>query len=156
MSATTSPPSLDLVRRAVASIDDPEHPAISIAELGLVVDVRVRGARVEVDLVPTYGGCPALAMIAGDVRAAVGSLPGVDDVIVTWLDDVTWTPDRVSPAARRSLAREYSVTLRRGDGRLACPVCGSSAVTDTSEAGPTRCRSLAWCPDCRNPVEVLR
>jgi hypothetical protein len=37
-----------------------------------------------------------------------------------------------------------------------CPVCGSSAVADTSDAGPTRCRSLAWCPDCRNPVEVLR
>ena len=156
MSATTVAPTPDDVRLAVAGVCDPEYPGISIADLGLVVDVRVEGGRAEVDLVPTFSGCPALDMIADDVRAAAGAVPGVDEVEVTWRRDGVWTPDRLSLAARRSLGEEFTVVLRRSDGSLVCPVCRSGRVTDTSAFGPTRCRSLAWCPDCRNPVEVLR
>lgn len=155
MSATAVPPLLDHVRAAVASVHDPEYPDVSITDLGLLVDARVIGPRAEVDLVPTFSGCPALAMIADDVRAAVASVDGVGEVEVRWVDGV-WTPARLSLGARRALAEEYTVVLRRSDGSLVCPVCGSTAVADTSDAGPTRCRSLAWCPDCRNPVEVLR
>lgn len=67
-----------------------------------------------------------------------------------------WSPDRLTPSARTTLAQDFTVVLRRRDGTLLCPVCGSPAVVDTAAFGPTRCRSLAWCPDCRNPVEVLR
>jgi ring-1,2-phenylacetyl-CoA epoxidase subunit PaaD len=144
------------VRAAVAAVDDPEHPGVGVADLGLVIDVRLDGGRVEVDLVPTWSGCPALAMIADDVRAAAAAVVGVDHVTVTWRHDVVWTPARVAPGARRTLADGFTVVLRRPDGSLVCPVCGSGAVVDTSDVGPTRCRSLAWCPDCRNPVEVLR
>ena len=45
---------------------------------------------------------------------------------------------------------------RLEDGGLRCPICGSDAVVDQSLAGPTRCRSVAWCDSCRNPVEVMR
>lgn len=155
MSTTALSPLLDRVRAAVASVNDPEYPDVSITDLGLLVDARVVGSRAEVDLVPTFSGCPALAMIADDVRAAVSWVEGVDEVDVRWVDGV-WTPARLSLAARLALAEEYTVVLRRADGSLVCPVCGSTAVADTSDAGPTRCRSLAWCPDCRNPVEVLR
>ena len=58
--------------------------------------------------------------------------------------------------AQRTLADDYTVVLRRKDGGLLCPVCGSDAVADQSMAGPTRCRSIAWCSGCRNAVEVMR
>ena len=45
---------------------------------------------------------------------------------------------------------------RLEDGGLRCPACGSDAVADQSTAGPTRCRSVAWCNQCRNVVEVMR
>lgn len=152
----TGPSFVDEVRAAVASVDDPEYPGVSIVALGLVEDVRSCGARVEVDLVPTFAGCPALAMIAADVETAVRAVRGVADVEVRWLDRVVWSPDRLTPGARRELAEGFTVVLRRSDGGLVCPVCGSGAVVDAGEVGPARCRSLAWCPDCRNPVEVLR
>jgi ring-1,2-phenylacetyl-CoA epoxidase subunit PaaD len=155
MTAVTAP-SVAEVRDAVASVHDPEYPGISIADLGLVEDVRVTPDRVEVDLVPTFSGCPALGMIADDVRAAVGAVAGVATVEVRWRSDGVWGPERLSLSARQALASEFTVVLRRRDGSLLCPVCGSSSVVDTSPAGPTRCRSVAWCPECRNPVEVLR
>ena len=61
------------VREAVASVDDPEYPGISIVEMGMVGDCRVEHGRVHVRLVPTFTGCPALGFIEADVRAAVAA-----------------------------------------------------------------------------------
>lgn len=145
---------------AVASVPDPEYPGVSIVELGLVEGVSVTesvgGLDVAVDLIPTFSGCPALAMIADDVRAAVTAVSDVASCEVRWLTAPVWSTDRISPSARAALRDEFTVVLRRKDGRLRCPVCGSDAVEDQALAGPTRCRSVAWCGSCRNVVEVMR
>jgi ring-1,2-phenylacetyl-CoA epoxidase subunit PaaD len=145
---------------AVTSVPDPEYPGVSIVELGLVehvaVDETADGLAVSVDLIPTFSGCPALAMIASDVRVAVAAVPGVSSCEVRWLSTPVWSTDRISPSARRLLRDEFTVVLRRKDGGLRCPVCGSDAVEDRALAGPTRCRSVAWCGSCRNVVEVMR
>ena len=145
------------VRLALASVDDPEYAGISIVSLGMVESVvgDPRG-RAVIELVPTYAGCPALELIARDVIAAAGVVVGVNEVELRWRRDVTWTPERLHADARAALASEFTVVLRRKDGTVRCPVCGSDGVVDKSEIGPTRCRSVAWCPSCRNPVEVLR
>ena len=148
------------VRAAVAAVHDPEYPDVSVVDLGLLesVDVvhGVDGVIARVGLIPTFSGCPALDMIAGDVRRSVEALTDVDRCDVTWLAGPVWDSGRLTSAAQTSLAEDYTVVLRRKDGSLLCPVCGSDAVADQSMAGPTRCRSIAWCPSCRNPVEVMR
>ena len=147
----------DGVHRALGQIADPEYPDISIVDLGLVESVTLDStARAVIGLIPTFSGCPALAMIAQDVRDAVSSVPGVTSVEVQWLSSPVWSTERISKDARAKLSTDYTVVLRHKDGTLRCPVCGSDAVRDQSMAGPTRCRSLAWCPSCRNPVEVMR
>lgn len=145
-----------LVTEAVASINDPEYPDISIADLGLVERVEVAGNLATIGLIPTFSGCPALAMIATDVRAAVEALDEIEECKVEWLTSPVWSTDRVSLAARSKLNVDYTVTLRRKDGSLRCPACGADSVADQSAAGPTRCRSVAWCSSCRNVVEVMR
>ncbi len=65
---------MNAVLDALATVDDPEYPGVSIVDLGLVERVEVSGRSVEVDLVPTFSGCPALEMIATDVAATVGAL----------------------------------------------------------------------------------
>jgi ring-1,2-phenylacetyl-CoA epoxidase subunit PaaD len=144
------------VRSAVAAINDPEYPDVSIVDLGLLESLHVDGPVAHVGLIPTFSGCPALAMIADDVRRSVESLDAIDRCEVTWLDGPVWDSTRLTAPARTRLADDYTVVLRRKDGSLLCPVCGSDAVVDQSMAGPTRCRSVAWCPSCRNPVEVMR
>ena len=154
----TARPGLADVWEALRAVDDPEYPGVSIVDLGLVesVELAADGSSATVGLIPTFSGCPALTMIADDVRRAVVSLSDVERCDVRWLDSPVWTTDRMSTAARAELATGYTVVLRGADGSLRCPICGSRAVADQSRAGPTRCRSVAWCDDCRNPVEVMR
>lgn len=142
---------------ALDGVFDPEYPDISIVDLGLVETVTNDSTEnVSVGLIPTFSGCPALAMIAQDVEAAVSAVPGVSSMTSTWLTSPIWTTQRTSASAQQRLSGEYTVILRRKDGTLRCPICGSDAVADQSMAGPTRCRSIAWCSSCRNPVEVMR
>lgn len=145
---------------ALRSVPDPEYPGVSIVDLGLLEDVRCTdgpdGLAVEVDLIPTFSGCPALTMIADDVRAAIEAVATVARCEVDWLTSPVWSTDRIAPGAERLLRNDFTVVLRGSDGRLRCPVCGSHDVTDEALAGPTRCRSVAWCASCRNVVEVMR
>ncbi len=145
------------VRTALGTVTDPEYPDISIVDLGLVEQVNVTpDGHATVGLIPTFSSCPALAMIATDVSSAVEVVPGITDTSVIWLSTPVWSVDRTSLTARRQLESSYTVVLRRKDGTLRCPVCGSDQVGDQSMAGPTRCRSVAWCETCRNVVEVMR
>lgn len=146
------------VRRAASAVEDPGYQGFTIAELGILDAVRVDAAKssVEIDLLPTRMGCPALEMIGRDVVAAVRAVEGVREASVHWRLDPPWTPARVTIAARTRLAGEHAVTIRRRDGSIRCPICGSAGVVDVSEVGPTPCRSIARCDACRNPVEVLR
>ncbi len=146
-------PSIDAV---LATVDDPEYPGLSIVDLGLVESFDVADGHVTVGLIPTFSGCPALQMIADDVVSAFESRSDVTGCTVEWLAGPVWGTDRLSGQGRARLASDYTVVLRRKDGTLRCPVCGSDTVTDQSMAGPTRCRSIAWCNECRNPVEVMR
>ena len=168
------------------SIPDPEMP-ISIVDLGLVEAVRVHsprngcdetsrtGAHIEIDLLPTFIGCPALDMIAGDVRAKIGAIPNVDEVRVNWIFDPPWSVDRITPAGRESL-REHGVTVPApGSGNhlhvagheapqtitlrtsaVPCPFCGSKSTYLDSPFGPTRCRTIYYCESCRNSFENLK
>jgi len=145
-----------LIQEAVASVADPEYPDISIRDLGLVESIDIEGSTATVGLIPTFSGCPALSMIADDVRIAVEALPDVEACNVVWLPAPVWSTERITLAARAKLSIDYTVTLRRKDGTLRCPACGSDTVADQSAAGPTRCRSVAWCASCRNVVEVMR
>lgn len=154
--STVAPTLVDSIRAAVAAVNDPEYPDVSIVDLGLLESLEVDGSQATIGLIPTFSGCPALHMIAADVSRSVEAVPGIESCVVEWLTGPVWSTDRMSGAATRRLSDEYTVVLRRKDGTLRCPVCGSDAVADQSMAGPTRCRSIAWCDSCRNPVEVMR
>lgn len=143
------------VRAAVATVDDPEFPGVSIAELGLLESVAVEEDSVVVDLVPTFLGCPALDTIRSDVSDAVAAVPGVREVEVRFVDSPVWTPERVSDSGRAKLAAGFTVAVRT-ERRVICPVCGTSRVVEKSPFGPTACRAIAYCESCRNPVEVMR
>ena len=147
------------VLEAVSSVCDPEYPDITIAELGILESVSARngGSAVRIELVPTMLGCPALDVIASDVTAAARSACTGSDVSVevVFVADPVWTPDRISPGAVEFMAREYSVAVRRAQSGASCPICGNAALEHRSDFGPTPCRSVEWCPSCRNPIEVV-
>lgn len=149
------------VRAAVASVPDPEMPPVTLGDLGMIVDVRLRDGGVDVDLVPTYSGCPATYVIREEVVKAVGAVTGVGDVAVSFVNTVTWVPERISEDGRRKL-REFGIappgsgqTLLQIGG-VTCPLCGSRSTVADSPFGPTPCRASHYCKACRNPFEVIK
>ena len=146
---------LAAVRAAVATVDDPELPGVSIVELGLLEELSVGAdGAVSIGLIPTFSGCPALSLIGARVRGAAQSVEGVRSVDVTFLAAPVWSVDRISERAREQLANGLTVAVER-DGRAVCPRCGTETV-ERSLFGPTRCRAVHRCPGCGEAVEVMR
>ncbi len=149
------------VRAVLATVPDPEMPPVTVADLGMVVDVRVSGGQVAVDLVPTFSGCPATGVIRADVARAVAALDGVTEVTVRFVRDVVWDPERISPEGREKL-RAFGIAPPGSGQRLVqiggvrCPLCGSRNTAADSPFGPTPCRSTNYCRDCRNPFEAIK
>lgn len=169
-------PTIDAIRAALATIPDPEMP-ISIVDLGLIEDVRADGTGVEIDVLPTFVGCPALEMIRADIVREVGALDGVAHVVVNFIHDPPWTVDRITDDGRASLAAHGVTVPERGTGAtrlagdagnapddtvplrtsaIACPFCGSSSTRLDSPFGPTRCRMIYYCDACRNGFEHMK
>lgn len=190
------------IRSVLETILDPEMP-INIVDLGIVVDVRRKaietesstnagtsaesprpGARsgaaevrrwaIEVDLTPTFVGCPALEVLKRDIVTRLSALPDVDAVSVRLVYDPPWSTDRISNRGREAL-RAHGVTtpVRHAGPSLVnltvsgqtsqaaepppdCPFCGGSSTLQESAFGPTRCRMIYYCPTCMNSFEHLK
>jgi ring-1,2-phenylacetyl-CoA epoxidase subunit PaaD len=157
----------------LSTVKDPEIPPVSITDLGMVERVAVTDAALEVDLLPTFVGCPALDVIRQDVEAALAEVAGERAVRVSFVFTTPWTSDRITPEGREAL-RSYGLTppgsgpspkvflplasvARAGEGDGAtCPFCGSEDSVLESAFGPTLCRTTHFCRSCRNPFEAFK
>ncbi len=160
------------VRAALRNVHDPEIPPLSIVDLGIVERVDVADDAVQVTLLPTFAGCPALDVIREDVIAAIGHAAGGRRVDVRFAASPPWTSDRITPAGREAL-RSHGLTPPSGEApaatggpipirlgsapeRARCPFCGSDDTVRESAFGPTLCRSTHFCNACRNPFEAFK
>jgi len=92
-------PTPDQVKLALRKVKDPELN-LNIVDLGLVYDVRVDDAVVQIDMTLTSPGCPAGPQIMTDIERAVRAMAGVDDVVLNLIWTPFWTPDRIEPRVR--------------------------------------------------------
>jgi ring-1,2-phenylacetyl-CoA epoxidase subunit PaaD len=150
---------------ALAEVEDPEIPVLSIVELGVVRDVQVNGDRVHVEFTPTFLGCPALEVMCAQMAEAIEGLGGEADVAVV-LDD-SWSTDRITPEGREKLRaagfappapREAAAPklVQLQSAAFRCPYCGSTDTRLENIFGPTPCRSIRYCTSCRQPFEQFK
>jgi len=141
---------------ALSTVTDPELP-VTVTDLGLIDAVTVDGGRVHVTMIPTFSACPAIDVMRQDIRKTLLNLPGVQEVEVELSFAEPWTMARMTERGRQRLLRHgLSVPLRHGGAPVACPFCGSTNTVLESPFGPTLCRSIYYCQDCRNPIERFR
>lgn len=143
------------------TIEDPELP-IAITDLGLVQEVVVTGPRIRVRIVPTFSACPAIGVISSDIRRCLLELPGIQDVDVQLSFSEPWTMARMTDRGRERLSG-HGLSLpskNRAGGTDAeavlCPFCGSTNTRLENPFGPTLCRAIYYCLDCKNPIERFR
>jgi ring-1,2-phenylacetyl-CoA epoxidase subunit PaaD len=157
-------PTSAAARVALVDLPDPELPVVSIDELGILgrVDSGPDGIRVEIH--PTFVACPATEMIRAAVVERLSKLAPTVAVDVALVFDPPWTSDRIGAAGRAKLAAagiapplpsepNEIVVL---DAVVPCPMCGSRRTRLDNLFGPTLCRTIRWCPDCRQPFEAIK
>jgi len=138
------------VRAALAEVPDPEIPALSIVDLGLVERVTVADSAIRVELLPTFIGCPALDAIRDAVAERLAGFGR--PVEVRFAYTVPWTTERITAAGAEAL-RASGIAP---PGVTTCPWCGSTNVVRDNLFGPTQCRSLHYCRGCRQPFEAFK
>ena len=153
----------------LADIADPEIPAISLVDLGVIGSVTVDGERVSVQLLPTFIGCPAIGVMQEQIAARVAALKVADEVEVTISFDPPWTSERISARGRERLRLSGFAPPRIAErpGLIGlddlavlpvaeCPYCGSRNTTLENPFGPTLCRAIYHCADCHQPFEQFK
>ena len=154
------------VWRALAGVADPEIPAVSVVDMGMVKEVNVAGSTARITVLPTFTGCPAVPIIKEDVERAVSSLAEIEATIVDFSFEPPWTSDRITEEGRSKLAA-FGLAPPTGEGPVlitdiglpkvaVCPFCESKDTTVENPFGPTPCRSLYYCNACRNPFEQFK
>ena len=164
---------------------DPEVPALSVRDLGIVRDVIDHGEDLEVVLTPTYSGCPATEVIEHDVLSAIEA-EGLGPARATLRRAPAWTSDWISEEGKRKL-RAYGIApptavvpassvspasssvsppqagiqsirifRRQPEQPIPCPHCGSPHTERLSPFGSTACKSMHRCLDCREPFEYFK
>jgi len=175
---TLTPPSvLDADARvarawsAVSTVPDPEVPALTVCDLGLVREITAQpDGGIEIVLTPTYSGCPATDVIEQSVREAVQAA-GLGPVTMTLRRAPAWTSDWMSEEGRRKL-KAYGIAPpgpvdaaagvpvrflgRRQLAPVACPRCDSHRTERLSAFGSTACKALYRCLDCLEPFEHFK
>lgn len=146
---------LACARAAVAAVPDPEIPALTIEDLGMVHDVVLAGDTVEVAITPSYLGCPATLPITQDVVAAL-ALAGFPGARVRTVLAPAWSSDRITAEGRRKLAECGIAPPDRGVRQPSCPRCGSADTEQISAFGATPCKALHRCLSCREPFEAFK
>jgi len=150
---------------ALADVEDPEIPVVSVVDMGVVPDVRVDGERVHVEFTPTFLGCPALEVMRDAMVDKIRELGAEPNVQVVF--DDSWSTDKITPAGREKLrASGFAPPAPRSMGApqlvqlqsavFRCPYCGSTETKLENMFGPTPCRSLRYCTSCRQPFEQFK
>jgi len=150
---------------ALARVPDPEVPALSVVDLGIVREVLTEASGTHVVLTPTYSGCPATEVISASVRDALEQA-GLGPVTISRRLAPAWTTDWISAEGRQRLLA-YGIAppgatcgdaspVRLRPRNVACPRCGSAQTERLSAFGSTACKALHRCLDCREPFEYFK
>ena len=160
--------------RILERVTDPEVPVLTITDLGIVRDIKIIKAvqnpplgggrgEVEVIITPTYTGCPAMDMIAMNIKLALIE-NGYSKIKITSVLAPAWTTDWMSEEGKRKL-KEYGIAPPEGEAgrfqrpeslQIQCPQCYSVNTKLISEFGSTACKALYQCNDCKEPFDYFK
>ena len=148
-------PSTEQVWDWLDTIPDPEIPAITLTDLGIIRNVGWDGDTCVVTVTPTYSGCPATSLINMEIETALRE-HGLEKIELKRQLSPAWTTDWMSDRGRRKL-EEYGIAPPQpAGGPDKCPHCGSTNVEKLSQFGSTPCKAQWRCKDCLEPFDYFK
>lgn len=147
-------------------VTDPEIPVLSIIDMGIVHQVKADDRHVEVIITPTYSGCPAMDMIAMNIRMHLLS-KGYQDITVTSVLSPAWSTDWMTESGKKKLqafgiappqelSSRTNKLLFNDEIAVECPRCLSTNTRLLSQFGSTACKALYQCNDCKEPFDYFK
>lgn len=152
------------VWQILEQVTDPEIPVLTIADLGIIRDVKRVGEKVQIVITPTYSGCPAMRVIESEIELALAK-ERITDVSIETVLSPAWTTDWISENGRKKLA-EYGIAppvdepdksiLFADAPAVPCPKCHSSNTKMVSLFGSTACKAHYQCNSCFEPFDYFK
>ena len=153
------------IEAALQEVKDPEIPTLSVMELGIIIAIKSDDDNnVKIVMTPTFSGCPALRIIQEQIRARAAKVEGVKSAEVEVNYDVQWNTNMITDEGRKKMeefgisppacyTNELDVSIVED---ASCPHCGSKNTTMQTPFGPTLCRSIHYCYDCKETFEQFK
>ncbi len=148
----------------LSSVSDPEIPVLSVLDLGVIREAVEKDGIVQIKLTPTYSGCPAMDVIADDLKAAFSEIG--KNVEVELVLSPAWSTDWISEEGlqkmeeygiARPLSESHDKDVLLGEKKMVkCPQCGSTNTHLVSQFGSTACKALFKCDDCQEPFDYFK
>lgn len=157
------------VWQILEGVPDPEIPVLSVVDLGIIRQVKHNTGEensIEVVITPTYSGCPAMDMIAINIRMALLE-NGFKQIKITTTLSPAWTTDWLSEEGKQKL-KAYGIAppnpaqqvchneLFAPHEAVQCPQCNSWRTYRVSEFGSTACKAFYQCRDCKEPFDYFK
>ena len=150
---------VDELWKILEQVPDPEIPVLSILDLGIVREVKLKEDEVEIIITPTYSGCPAMDMISMDIRLKLIE-HGIKKIKITSVLSPAWTTDWMTKEGKIKLT-QYGIappkmSSDKSDTQPICPQCKSGDTKLLSQFGSTACKALYQCNDCKEPFDYFK
>jgi len=151
------------VYRWLEEVKDPEIPVLSIVDLGVITNVLVDGENVEVEMTPTFVGCPALDIMKNEIISVL-TAHSANEVKVKVSYREPWSTSKISEKGKRAL-KQFGLAPPPANQIIGdievlehavCPRCNSTNTELKNLFGPTLCRSIHYCHDCKEAFEQFK
>lgn len=148
---------LQPIYQILEQVKDPEIPALSIWDMGILRMVEWLGEQLKVVVTPTYSGCPAMDIIRQDIATALAQA-GYQQVQIETRLSPAWTTSWMVDDAKQRMAASGIAPPQEGggDAEPQCPVCGSAHTERISEFGSTACKAMYRCKSCLEPFDYFK
>ena len=144
--------STDTIWGILKTIPDPEIPAVSIVDLGIIRDVQCDDDMYNITITPTYIGCPAMSFIKEEIINNMESQGVINYQVKTSLAP-PWTTDWMSDEVKAKLK---DAGIAPPSKNVICPQCDSMEVEVISNFGSTACKALYKCLSCAEPFHHFK
>lgn len=150
--------------RILQNVYDPEIPVLSVMDMGVIRSAKMKDGIAIIEITPTYSGCPAMDVIADDIKAALSN-KGIESKVELILSPA-WSTDWITDKGRKAL-EDYGVApplspdadkaaLMGHKKVVTCTHCGSKNTKMVSQFGSTACKAMFQCEDCQEPFDYFK
>lgn len=154
---------VDTVFTWLEEVKDPEIPVLSLVDLGVITEVSITENVVHIEMTPTFVGCPALDMMKEEIASVLKS-KGIKEVSIEVNFRNAWTSDKISAKGKMAL-KKFGLAPPPSNAiftdleileNAQCPRCDGINTEMKTPFGPTLCRSIHYCHDCKEAFEQFK